>query len=429
MDSPRLGYLIPEFPGQTHVWIWREIEQLRRWGLELRLFSTRRPPGRDRARHEFAAVAGAETTYLWPVGAWRLVASLLWALGAHPAGLARCVGLALTLPTVGRFRRARLLALLPSACVLARECHRSRITQLHSHSCGSAAVLCMMARRLVGLPYSLTLNANLDWWGGAMLEKLSEAEFTNTHAEWLLAQVREEFPGLARGQTLLARIGVDVDLWTPGDERPPSDGRARIISVGRLHRTKGHDVLLEAVHRLVSEGVQLSVVIVGDGPERPALEAQTLRLGLQGHVAFLGSRGQLEIIGQMRTSDVFVLASRFEPLGVAYMEAMAMGLATIGTTAGGAREIIDDGVDGVLVPPEQPAALAEAIRGLVRDPELRRRMGVAARRKIVNQFDSRLGAAVLYERFTGAPPCATGGPKHLSGVTASPTVRTMEGSS
>lgn len=429
MDSPRLGYLIPEFPGQTHVWIWREIEQLRRWGLALRLFSTRRPPDRDRARHEFAAAAEHETTYLWPLGVWTILASSLWAAGAHPAGFARCVFLAMTLPTDGRFRQLRLLSLIPSACVLARSCRSAGIEHLHSHSCGSSAVLCMMVKRLVGVRYSLTLNANIDWWGGAMREKFSEAVFTNTHAEWLLTQMREEFPGLEPRQTVLARIGVDVARWAPIQAPGARDEPGvRIISVGRLHRTKGHDVLLEAIHRLSTEGLELSVAIAGDGPERSALEAQARQLGLQGRVTFLGSRGQGEIIEQMRGSDIFVLVSRFEPLGVAYMEAMAMGLATIGTTEGGVTEIIDDGVDGLLVPPEQPAALADAIRGLARDPELRRRMGRAGRQKIVNRFDSRLGAAVLFERFTGAPPpsAALDPERAPSGVGATPAAPSME---
>lgn len=407
MDAPHIGYLIPEFPGQTHVWIWREVDQLRRWGLSIRIFATRHPPARDRARHQFSAAAERETTYLWPLGIASAIVSVLWAVVARPGGFARCVALAVTLPIDGRFRSLRLFALIPPACELARRCRQQGIEHLHSHSCGSSAVLCMMARRLIRLTYSLTLNAKIEWWGGAMLEKLREAQFTNTHAEWLLDEVRRQFPELAPPRTLLARTGVDTEQWKRRNQAGPGGGMTRIITVARLERLKAHGVTLEAVRILRDEGLPVSVHFVGDGPQRAEIEERVRRLGLKDIVTLTGSLGQEQIIDLMEESDIFVLVGRFEALGVAYMEAMAMELATIGTTAGGVREIIDDGVDGLLVPPDEPATLADAISRLARDPVLRRRMGLAARRKIVRKFDSKLGAAVLYGLFTGASPPPT----------------------
>jgi glycosyltransferase involved in cell wall biosynthesis len=398
-----LGLLIPEFPGQTHIWMWREILQLRRWDVPIRIFSTRRPPNRERARHAFAADAEAETTYLWPLEGRPAAAAVLWASATRPAGLARCVRLALTLPTNQRHRQLRLLMLIVLACELAHRCHEQGVDHLHSHSCANSAVLCMMVKRLLGIPFSMTLNANIEWWGGAMLEKFSDAEFTNTHTRWLLDQMRRDFPSLAPQQAVLGRIGVDTEVWTPRRRSPPARGWTRIISVARLHHTKAQDVLLDAVALLVKEGLDLYVRIVGDGPQRAQFEAQARRLGVDVFVTFTGSLGQEQIIELMEDSDIFALPSRFEPLGVAYMEAMAMELATIGTTAGGVREIIDDDVDGVLVPPDDARSLAQAIRKLAVDPVLRAKMGQAGRRKIIAKFDSSIGAAMLYERLMGCP--------------------------
>jgi glycosyltransferase involved in cell wall biosynthesis len=197
---------------------------------------------------------------------------------------------------------------------------------------------------------------------------------------------------------------VDTELWKPAARRTESSDALRIVIVARLHRNKAHDVLLDALAELQRRGTPARLVIVGDGPERSALEEQVRRLGLDDAVEFTGSLGQEAIIQRMQAADVFALPSRFEPLGVAYMEAMSMEVATIGTTAGGVAEIIDDGRDGVLVPPDSPPHLADALLRLAGDPELRASMGKAGRHKIVTQFDSRIGAATLYERAFGRPP-------------------------
>ena len=175
------------------------------------------------------------------------------------------------------------------------------------------------------------------------------------------------------------------------------------MTVGRLHSSKGHDVLLRAVKRLVDSGKDVSLRLAGAGPDRDALEKLAADLGLAGRVTFLGSLPEDRIIEELRTADVFALASHAEPLGVVYMEAMALGVPTIGTAAGGVAEIITDGRDGLLVPPGNPGALADAIAALMSDDALRRRIGDAGREAVVRKFDSRLGAATLYERLMDGP--------------------------
>jgi glycosyltransferase involved in cell wall biosynthesis len=106
----------------------------------------------------------------------------------------------------------------------------------------------------------------------------------------------------------------------------------------------------------------------------------------------------------MREADVFVLSSHAEPLGVVTMEAMSMGLASVATDAGGVREIMTHERDGLLVPPKDPAALAEALRRLAEDEALRQRLAAAGRRTVVERFDSRHSAGKLFERLTGERP-------------------------
>ncbi len=374
-------------------------------GVPIQMFSTRPPSARDRARHGFAEDAARETIYLWPIGLFRAVGLLLWAAATRPAALLRCVGLGLTLPVDRRPGWLRVLPLIVPACALAKESERLGVRRIHSHTCANSAVLCMMVKRLSGLPYSMTLNANIEWWGGAMREKFGEADFTIAITQWLLDQIRRDYPDLAPEQALLGRIGVDTRKWAPTSE--PGSARpagVRLLTVGRLHESKGHDVLIGALKILADEGKDVSLRIIGEGPRRQDLEALTASSRLSGRVEFLGSLSEDQIIAQMREADLFVLASHAEPLGVVYMEAMAMQVATIGTAAGGVGEIITDGVDGLLVPPGDPVGLADAIRRLMADEPLRLRLAAAGRQTIVDRFDSRIGAATLYERLHGQPP-------------------------
>ena len=398
-----IAYLVPEFPGQTHVWIWREISHLREWGADLHLFSTRPPDPESSARHGFAGPARAETSYLWPRAMRSALASVAWAAVTRPRRLLHAAASALTLDDVTWRDRAAALLLVVPACVLAREAVAQGIKHLHLHSAARSAVIGMMTRRLAGIPYSLTLNANLEWWGGGMGAKLREAEFTIVIAEWLRDQVLRDYPSLDPACVRLGRIGVDTRKWTP-DERPSRDATFRLISVARLHHAKGHDVLITALARLRESRRDVELTIIGSGPERAALRSLADSLGLGSAVDFTGSLAEDEIILRLRAADAFVLASRFEPLGVAYMEAMALGLPTIGTAAGGVGEIITDGHDGLLVPPEDDERLAAAVARLIEDPDLSRRLARNARKTVVARFDSRIGATTLYECLFGTGP-------------------------
>ena len=394
-----LGYIIPEFPGQTHIWMWREIVHMRESGSEITIFSTRPPPERDRARHAFVELSQKDTVYLWPreFGDW--FQAIVWAIVTNPLGFMRCVGMAMSLPVDKKPAWKALLPLLVPACVLTREVKRRRIDHLHSHSCANSAILAMMVKRIVGVEYSMTLNADVEWWGGAMAEKLREANFTIAITEQLLAQIKRDYPSLRPNQVLLGRIGVDTRKWLRDGNADDGNGALRIITVGRLHPGKGHDDLLHAVARLATEGRNLTLRVLGDGPQRHELETLAKELGIAEKVEFKGSVSEERIIEEMRKADVFALASHWEPLGVAYMEAMSMEVATVGTTAGGVREIITDEVDGLLVEPRNVEALAGAIARLQDSPDLRLRLARAGRQTIVKRFNSRIGAKTLRQRL------------------------------
>ena len=406
MPPGPIAYLMPEFPGQTHTWFDREVSHMREFGLDVRLFSTRPPPHESSARHAFAKRAREETTYLWPRSVSSILGAIGWALLTRPHRLVRAAACGLTLDEMSPRERIRTLPLVGAACVLARDARSADVQHLHVHSAARSTMIAMMTRRLTGLSFSLTLHGDLGWWGGGMGSKLRDAEFTVVVAEWLRDDILASYPDLRPNQILVGSMGVDTRKWVP-EERLRENSSFQVATVARLHHAKGYDVLINAVARLRDSGRNIRLTAMGSGPEQATLQSLVRELGLDGAVDFAGSLSEDEVIRRLHAADAFVLASRSDPRPVVVMEALALGLPVIGTDAGGIPEIVTSERDGLIVPAEDADALARAIARLIDDPELRRRLSVNARRTAVERFDSRIGAAALYERLFGSlPPSA-----------------------
>ncbi|MBV9602997.1 MAG: glycosyltransferase [Chloroflexi bacterium] len=154
--------------------------------------------------------------------------------------------------------------------------------------------------------------------------------------------------------------------------------------VSRLSPEKGIDVLLHATQHLSRRIPNTTLIVAGDGPEWPRLRALARELDLEGVVRFLGARTDVAVLN--RLFDIFALPSREEACSIALLEAMAAGCAVVATGVGGSVELIKPGVDGCLVPADDPEALAEAIYALMLDPARRSALGQAARRAVANRF-------------------------------------------
>jgi glycosyltransferase involved in cell wall biosynthesis len=190
----------------------------------------------------------------------------------------------------------------------------------------------------------------------------------------------ERLVGLAPGSVQSIPNGVPDAALEP---LPRPFAGPTIGSVGRLDRQKGYDVLLHALAALPDA----ALVLVGDGPEREPLEALARALGLGDRVRFAG--WQAEPRRHLTTFDVFALPSRFEGFPLAIVEAMLAELPVVATAVGSVPEAVREDETGLLVPPDDPAALAAALRGLLAGPSLRLRLGKA-------------GRALALERFTAA---------------------------
>lgn len=168
--------------------------------------------------------------------------------------------------------------------------------------------------------------------------------------------------------------GVDTERYVPA-ATGARDATSPVVlgCVARLSDEKRHCDLIDALGELVNRGHDVRLDLVGDGTLRDALTSQVSRLGLGERVAFLGSRDDVpELLHRL---DLFVLPSRFEGLPLTVLEAMATGLPVVATRVGSLDEVVEEGRNGLLVPAEDPAALADALEKLVTDADLRERMG------------------------------------------------------
>lgn len=180
-----------------------------------------------------------------------------------------------------------------------------------------------------------------------------------------------------------------------------------LFSLGRLVPRKGFDLVVRAVSDLSREGRSLAYVVAGDGPERSSIERLAQDLGVGHCIRLLGQVDELTKWAAYELADVFLMPNRllggldWEGFGIVFLEAALAGRPAVGGRSGGAGEAIEDEVTGVLVDPEEPGAVAQAVRRLMDDEDLRRRLGAAGRRRALTAFAADAGAAKLWGTLSG----------------------------
>jgi len=209
------------------------------------------------------------------------------------------------------------------------------------------------------------------------------------------------FPHLSRKATFIHN-GVDLEeLSQPLEDTSPLTKERYLLCIAAHNEKKALDVLIRAfaVVKRGDPGVRL--VMVGDGPLRRQHEELARAMGLDGRVEFLGSRGRAEIARLLHGCQVFVLPSRSEPFAIAITEAMACRKPVVASAVGGIPEIIENGKTGILVEPDNPAALANALLNILKDPSLQRSIAGNAYETVVARFQCEHAGAAHESLFAG----------------------------
>ncbi|QHQ34075.1 glycosyltransferase family 4 protein [Algicella marina] len=377
-----IAYLTGEYPRATDTFIQREVAGLRAQGVEVFTCSIRRtgvehlvgPEQKAEAASTFYVLAAAKRPL-------RLLKAHLAAMRRAPARYFAGLRLALKTRPAGLKGFFYQLFYFAEAVLLGEYLHEKGVVHLHNHIAKASCTVAMLMQEVSGIGYSFTMHGPDIFYAPEhwrLDEKIARAKFVACISHFCRSQGMN-FSGREHWHRMhIVHCGVIPERYAL--ERR-GRGPVRALFIGRLAAVKGVPVLLEALRDVP----ELELVLIGDGPERRALEAEARELG--GRVKFLGYQSQDAVAEALAEADMLVLPSFAEGVPVVLMEAMAAGLPVVTSRVAGIPELVEDKVSGLLVPPGDTAALAEALTTLVEDAGLRREMGEAGRAKVEAEFN------------------------------------------
>ncbi len=394
-------YVTARLPfGDGEPFVTTEVRALERAGWQIIVVPVR---GSGEIVHAEARELRAESA---PLTSWPIVQGAVSELMRSPVRAGSSLGsvAGTRAPRIG----AKNVSVLPKAYWLSGLVRRIGAEHIHAHWAGTSATMALVASRLSGVSWSFTAHRWDISENNLVARKAREACFVRAISEHGADELRR----------LGGRHGCSPEVIHMGVELPSTTmepvavaGPLRVLTAARLVEKKGHTYLIEAIARLAARGLPVRVDLAGEGPLLVELSGLAAARRLHDAVRFLGTVSHADLLRRMAAGewDVAVLPSivtssgELEGIPVALVEAMAAGLPAVGTITGGIPELLADGA-GVLVPPGDTEALAEAIEGLAGNLALRTRLAAAGRRRVEEQFDVDRIAQELGSRFRD---CAT----------------------
>jgi glycosyltransferase involved in cell wall biosynthesis len=400
-----IAYLTNEYGRASDTFIRGEVDQLRKLGYEVHTFSPRRP-GADEVVGEEVQRAQQTTEYLLDPDSFKrnvgkMFLSALRYSVTSPGRMLEAVWLALQTCTPGVRAHIWQAAYLLEASLLADRMQAKGVDLLHNHMGTASAYVAMLASKLSGIPYSLTIHGSHIFFEPhrwKLGEKIEGSAFTACISDFGKSQCMIFTPFEEWDRLHVVRCGLD-ERFLEAEEIPlPEENR--LVTVGRLTEEKGFPLLLEACAALAAEGLDFSLDIVGDGPMRPHLEALVAKHGLGDRVTLTGWKTTDEVREILLASRGFVLPSYAEGIPVVLMEALAMRRPAVCTKVGGVPELLHEGVSGWLVSPGAAEHLVEGLRKLLTaDTETLTRMGRAGAERVQEMHSGSNEAEKLAELF------------------------------
>jgi glycosyltransferase involved in cell wall biosynthesis len=398
--GPDVLFVVGTYPLLTTTFIDREIVSLRDLGVQVGVLAARRPDPTMALSAEQRELA-QRVTYLLPARVTTVLASHATFLLRHPVRYCSLFARLMTARHPHVRARVKTVLHFGEGVVAAYLVRKRRPRELYAHFADRAATIALVASRVLGVPYSMSVHAGADIFVEPILlaEKLHGARCVVTctahnkarladHVGSDIARVVQVFPhgvDVAKYRTTVSRI-----------EDPPI-----VLSVGQLQPRKGLTHLVQACAALRDRGAAFRCRIVGTGPQHDELRRLIAALGLENVVELVGAASHECVIEHYREASIFVLTAIQAPDGDTdgfpnvIAEAMAAGLPVVSTALPAIQEFVVDGETGLLVAPASTTEIAAALVRLLDEPNLRAELGARARRSVAESFDVQINVGRL----------------------------------
>ncbi len=417
--SPVLGMILKGYPRISETFISNEILLLESMGFNIHIFSMRQP--RETFCHDSVKRIKAPVVYLPETLLEPLPKLLFHNVQVAARNPRQYMSAAKT--AFRRFCRTRKSAtikhLFQAGYLVAKFLPNSGVIHFHAHFAHSPTSVAMFASRLSGIPFSFTAHAKDIYTSDPrqLVEKIGLARFVATCTDYN----RRHLQTLARGNpkaaaTPVLRIyhGIDMGLFGEETSRAKNKQRAQppfqIVTVARLTPKKGLPTVYKALKILKDKGIRFRHTLIGDGEDREKTLSLIRRLALENDSLWIGTQPHNVVLEHYRKADLFVLGCEVAKNGDrdgipnVLVESMAMGVPVVATNVSAIPELVRDQETGLLVSPDDPSALAGAIRRLLEDEDLRSRIIPAAREFATRYFDNErpiLQLASAFQTYAG----------------------------
>jgi glycosyltransferase involved in cell wall biosynthesis len=397
--SQHIGYFINQYPAVSHSFIRREILALESLGWQVSRFAIRPSKGGvvDAADHAEAEI----TKFIVNTSALEFSSIIMRQLSGNAVSFFRTLIFAFRFNAHHQKNLLKTLICFFEACVLSDWASKQGIGHIHAHFGTNSTTIAMFAKRLGGPGYSFTVHGPEEFDKPESLglhEKIKQSCFVVAISSYGRSQLSRWADFSDWQKIKIVHCGLDDGFLR--HQFSPVPVEPRLVCVGRLSEQKGQLLLLQATARLITEGVSLKLVLVGDGPMREEIEQFIAKHDLAAYVELTGSLSGEQVRQQIVNSRAFVLPSFAEGLPVVIMEAFALGRPVISTYVAGIPELIINGENGWLVPAGSVEDLVAAMReALQASPETLAEMGKQGRQRVLERHAIVTEAGKLSELF------------------------------